>query len=610
MVPAKPALLVQATPPPWANVPLPAGYALGLEGLSIESNKSRIAGPVWVAASTVDEHSGIHGIVIRWVGVHSTHGEITATRAELLAYGSTLAHRLADAGLAITPGNERGLLKYLAEFDVTRIPKYRSVTQLGWIDSADGAIAYLLPSPTGLISLDSRDPVIFQPERDSPSLGCVYPQGSLAEWQKHVLEPCRQNPLLLFAILTALAGPMLRYSGLENGGFHYYGRSSHGKTTAAQAAASVWGNGSDPAESASRALIQKWNTTANALEALVSAHNDAVLILDEIHTCEAKDFGSVVYNIVSGRGKQALNRDRQLRKARIFRALILSTGEVSARSKLEANGAIAHTGQLLRLIDIPIHDGVITETSGKPAGEFADGIKRACGRHFGSAGPAFLRALVAEYDHVRSIGGTIMSMCDAAAHRLTPADAPAEQVRAVKRFALVEATGLLALRLGILDCSTAQIEAAVQTALIAWRTDGENQPDRIRGVLNVINFIARHESRFQGAGVDREHAPRDRAGFIAYDRATGGRLYLFTTAGFREACGGLDQSDTAQALKSAGYLIAREAGRYTEKKDVGGERQRVYIINASVLGFDPCGTNLGTRGALGSEAAGPSDSST
>lgn len=588
---------------PWDGVPAPAGYALDSEGVALESNDSRIAGPVWVAASTVDERSGIHGLVIRWLDVHGQLREWTATRDELVGRSSALPQRLAAGGLSLMPGSEMNLLKYLAAFDVPKLPQFRSVAQLGWVEEPGGGLAYMLPAPTGLIAGRAGRPVIFQPERESPSVGNVYEQGTLQDWQRHVLEPCRKNPLLLFAVLVALSGPMLRFAQLESGGFHYYGRSSHGKTTAAQVSASVWGNGADPAESPDRALIQKWNSTGNAFEALLSAHNDGLLVLDEIHTCGAKDFGGVIYNMASGRGKQAMTRERQLRQARQWRAMYFSTGEVSVLSKLEADGSHAHAGQLLRLVDIPIEDGVVIDTASIDPAAFVDRIKRACGRSFGTAGPAFIRALVAEYETALQLVGTVKSMLEDAVADLAPQDAPAEQKRAIKRFALAGVTGVLAVRLGVLTCTVSEVDSAVRMALQSWRADGANVPDRVRGVMNVAQFISRHASRFQTLNEYGSSAPRDRAGFVGRDQATGERAYLFTPEGFREACGGQDPRGTARELHRLGFITAREAGRFNVKRDIDGMRQRVYVVKATISEFDPIAESSSDSGATGAIGA-------
>lgn len=573
---------------PWESIPVPDGYTLDASGVQASNGTRITGGPVWVKAVHIDTYSREHGLVIELRDAFGAHREIAVSRGDLHVHGSPLVARLARAGLVVVHGAERPLLKYLSEFDVNGLPLWQAVSRVGWIDNDDSSLAYMLPPPQGLLAIDQHVPVTFQPERDSPSKVSVYSRGTLEDWNEHVISRCKHNPLLLFPVLVGLSGPLLRFAELESGGFHYYGRSSHGKTTAAQAAASVWGNGADPAEAPDRAFVQKWNASANAFEALLCAHNDGLLVLDEIHTCDAKDFGSVIYNMASGRGKQALSRERELRPTRKWRTIYFSTGEVSVLSKLEADGKTAHAGQMVRLIDIPIEGGIIIETGSADPAEYADRLKAACSRYFGTAGPALIRGLMAEYSNVGQLVGTMKAKIEDHANSLAAKDGPPEVRRVVKRFALALTAGELGIKLGILKCEMRQVEAAVRTALRAWITDSAKLPDRLRGVMNVAEFIQRHAARFQALSeASQTPPPRDRAGYRRYDTAARSEVYMFTSGGFREACGGLDPQETAAELKRLRLLIAREPGRYTEKRKAGSERARFYVVRAELLEFDP-----------------------
>lgn len=596
-------------PPPWDSAAIPPNYAISRAGVVLAENESRIAGPVWVAASTFDPLAGEHGLVIRWLDLYGKQCELAVTRDELHIQGGTLPARLARGGLHLTPGEERRLLRYLALFESGHLPLWQAATRVGWLEEPDGALAYMMPPPAGMIALADHAAVIFQPERESPSTASLYHRGTLDDWNRTVVALCRSNPLLFFALLVGLTGPLLRFAELESGGFHYYGRSSHGKTTAAQVAASVWGNGADPAEAPDRAFVQKWNSTANAFEALLSAHNDGLLVLDEIHTCDAKDFGAVIYNMAGGKGRQALDRDRQLRRNRKWRAMYFSTGEISVLRRLQADGREVHAGQLLRLIDIPIEGGIITDAAGGQTAAYADRLKAACARYFGVAGPALVHELIMNYDDARALTGTVKTLIERHTDALRPANAPPEHQRALKRFALVMAAGELAIKLGVLqDCTGAHVERAVRTAVRAWLADGSNIPDRLRGVLNVQAFLERSESRFQKLRDESGQIPRDRAGFFGWDGAVGVAVFLFTPDGFAEACGGQDPRETARELYNLGLLFARERDRYTEKRDIGTGRHRVYIVRTALLDFDP-GAWRNISGADGATGANCSDSS-
>lgn len=599
---------------PWNGIVLPSNYSINRTGVFQADDSSRLAGPVWISACTHDPITGDHGLVIQWLDLHGKQCELAVTRDELHSYAGSLVPRLARGGLLLTPGEERKLLRYLSQFDPNTLPRWRAATRIGWIEDADRALVYMLPPPVGLIAVASHAPVIFQPERESPTTTTMYARGTLDDWNHHVANLCRSNPLLLFSVLVGLSGPLLRFAELESGGFHFYGRSSHGKTTAAQVAASVWGNGADPAEAPDRAYVQKWNSTSNAFEATMSAHNDGLLVLDEIHTCDAKDFAAVIYNMSGGKGRQALDRDRQLRHARKWRAMYFSTGEISVFRRLQADAKEVHAGQLLRLIDIPIEGGIIVASRDGHAAH-AEKLKASCGRFFGVAGPALIRELVANYEDVGALTGTVKSLLERYGAKLTPPTVPPEQRRAIKRFALLLVAGELATKLGILDCTLDEIDRAVRTGLRAWLVDGANLPDRLRGILNVQAFLERFESRFQNITGEVKTIPHERAGFVGWDTAAGTMVYLFTPEGFAEACAGQDPRETSKELLEKGFLHARERGHMTEKRNVGGARRRVYVVLASLLEFDPQKSTLDqqeTTGATGANGArvSPADSET
>ena len=591
---------------PWKGVALPEGFEIDRQGVHRTSDKTNICGPLWVAATTCDPISNDHGLLIKWINIRNKECELAILRDELHATANTLAARLARLGLRISPGKENPVRRYLAEFDSDRLPHWNSVSRVGWIE---GELAYMTPPPRGLISAGQHAPVIFQPERQSPSMASLYSSGSLEQWNEFVIGRCRNNPLLLFGPLVGLAGPLLRFAEAESGGFHLYGRSSHGKTTAAQAAASVWGNGADPAEAPDRAYVQKWNSTHNAFEALLSAHNDGLLVLDEIHTCDSKDFGAVLYNMAGGKGRNALDKERQLRAPRKWRAMFLSTGEVSALNRIQHDGGHVHAGQLTRLVDIPIEGGIIVDSGNQEPRAFADSLKHACARYFGTAGPAFVGALTHHYESVPQLIGTVKMMVESYTAKLTPQGAPPEHQRVIKRFALIAVAGALAVHLGVLNCTVAQVENAVLTALRAWQSGGAMLPDRVRGLVNVQRFIQQHESRFQHIPRnEREAIPRDRAGYVSnFDVGVKGPAYLFTDQGFLEACGDQDSRETARELKERGFLFANEPNRSTVKRSLdGGARGRVYVVAARLLEFDPReaeDTRTGATGASGAIAA-------
>lgn len=456
----------------------------------------------------------------------------------------------------------------------------RSVSQLGWLTDQDGNPRFVLPERT--IGIGSEE-ITFQPEQHSPTIHSMHIQGTLEQWQEYVAKPCTGNPLLVFMLCTSFAGCLLKYTGLDSGGFHLFGQSSKGKTTALQITASVWGCGADPAASED-AYIGRWNTTGNALEATAAAHNDGVLLLDEMGTCDARNFGKVVYDLFGGRGKSRLNKNSTLQAPRSWRIMGLSTGEIPVHQKIEEDsGRKAKTGQIIRLVDIPIGEGVILNYHGQESGAFVNQLKKACGRYYGHAGSTFLEALIkAEMDTAslqhrlqREMGEWEPDFCN------RPGLETHKQ-RVMRRFAAVTVAGILACRMGILPFEESEVVNSVLAVCDAWLRDDDNLPESVKGILAVRDFLLRHEARIRNLH-DIDAPIRELVGY----RDEVQNLYLMTDDGLKEACLGFHEKSVLGEMDVRGYLVKREARRFKSKYHIPGKgRIRLYGIRATLLEFD------------------------
>jgi len=113
--------------------------------------------------------------------------------------------------------------------------------------------------------------------------------------------PCSGNPILLLSVSASFAAPLLlkaKQQSAGGGGIHLIGKSSNGKTTALQVAASVWGG---------PGYVRAWRATANGLEATAAALNDSLIVLDEISECDPREIGAIIYALANGQGKQGQN---------------------------------------------------------------------------------------------------------------------------------------------------------------------------------------------------------------------------------------------------------------------------------------------------------------
>ena len=569
--------------PPWHEVQLPPGYRLNFNGVFVipekpEKTEHKISGPVWLAGFTRNFQGHSWGRLVEWIDGEG-HQHQAAFRAERFHEGGqALAQDLARDGLIIVPGKERQLTSYLGSFRPVR--RLRSVEQLGWLDNAKGELVYVTPKRS--ISRGASEEHVFQPERHSPTATTMTSRGRLEEWQQNVANPTAGNPLLVFCLSAAFTGPLLKVVNMENGGFHLYGGSSRGKTTAAQVGASVWGCGADPAADAELSYIQRWNTTQNGLEGLAAAHNDGLIVLDEIGTCNAKNFGRVIYDIAGGRGKVAMSADRNLKPVRHWRLLLLSTGEISVKHKIEGEKGTPHAGQLLRLMDIPITNGVVQETHGLESHVFVDQLKLACSKFFGTAGPTFLEKVIGTYEDFASLAKHVREQLDFFVEELSPHNLQPEQKRALSRFALVRVAGELAAEFQILPLAKTEIAESVKMICNAWLSEERLLSDVAEGIEAVRNFILKHPTRFGQQNEDDDKTKiYNLAGYVDKDRS----LYLFTPEGLKEATRGYDLKGVCRELGQRGLLFQNDKSHRTSKHNIKGvaERLSLYAIRFVIL---------------------------
>ncbi|MCG7935884.1 MAG: DUF927 domain-containing protein [Candidatus Thiodiazotropha taylori] len=564
----------------WANITPPDGYLLSESGVFEERKAGpvMICGLVWVEALTRDQNGTGWGMVVCWIDRDGQEQSKAIANHLLHETGGGLAILLSQGGLMIVPGEERKVARYLGCFQ----PENRllCVSQVGWVESSN-QLVYVRPD--GVLSKGKTDEIIFQPEQHAPTVDTMKSKGSLALWQQHVAEPCKGNPYLVFSVCASFAAVIQRFVGSDNSGFHLYGNSSRGKTTALQVAASVHGCGADPGGAAETYLL-RWNATQNAMEGLAAAHNDGLLVLDEIGSCPAYDFGRTVYDLSGGQGKSRMNKNAVLNKQRRFRVLTLSSGEYSVRQKIEEVGKKVKAGQMNRFLDIPIEDAIVIETHGETPADFVNKLKRCCGEYYGTAGPAYIQAILDKYGQEEVVRSRMQQYIEEWVDMLMQnLSLEAAQARAMGRLAPVGAAGQMAIELGILPLEEADIQCAIEAIRDAWLTDEFNMSEEIRGALNVRAFILKNRDRFGLAEFPIEKV-RHLVGYhnVAED------LYFFTPEGFSEACGGVSEKVVAPILIKHRLLHRNNGNHYKSRVSIPGvaKRLQVYAVRKEILESD------------------------
>ncbi|HFA59299.1 MAG TPA: DUF927 domain-containing protein [Rhodospirillales bacterium] len=548
-----------AVRPPWHGL-VPPGYRCTDDGVFERADRDdeddvRLAhAPAWIEAVTHDTDRHNWGRLVCWRDLDGVLHREAIPADRFHGVGHELAQHLANRGLSVVPGRERRLMRYLASFRPPQ--RLTAATGTGWHGSA-----FVLPERT--INEPEGARIVYQPHGETLVADAVRSSGELAAWQA-LLDPAPS--IVRFLTGASLAAALHHPLGVESGGFHLSGATSRGKTTALQAAASVWGCGADPAVAGGhRAYILRWSATANALEALASGFNDLALVIDEVGEADARDFGRTIYRLMSGVGRARSRRDGSLAERRSWRAWLLSAGEVSVAEHIAEGGERLRGGQAVRLVDLPVE--AVFETA-----DAADRLKAGLAEHHGLAGPAFVAWVAPRLESVRARWRSYDQ--EAVGLAATP-----EARRVRRRFALVAFALELAAEAGVVPWAAEDGLRVAREAFGLWRQERAAGDEGARGILAVRDFILRHEARFQRQ--DGE-PPRERAGWYRDGH------YHFTDQAFREACAGANTRAVKRALKAAGLLHFSDVARLTARIRVdGGRRPHVVAVSERVLDYVP-----------------------
>jgi putative DNA primase/helicase len=531
------------------NVSHDAGWSVNETG--VYHAKKLVSSPVWIKQTIMSLELGHFKVVINGItpinGVIFEH--VTDYASLQGGFNNQLMKDLGNMGMKLQHGASKSLFEFLSQQQ--GVPTVYSFDKLGW-HTTNAKQVFVLPSQVLGSQLDNH--FIYMPDSTAPSQRALVASGTLEEWQRNVVSACIDNPVALFALGIAFAAPLMRLFNVDGGGFHFWGASSRGKTLLLQIAATVFGNGADPALLPDGSLIQRWNTTANALEGTALAFNDLLLPMDELGTSNIKNFGQAIYQLSGGVGKRAMNANRDMRAVRAWKVMIISSGEHAITHEIEAKtGVQARAGQLIRFIDISVDNifpawGDVTEAKKK-----ADALKVACSQYYGVAALPFLEYVVKTANHEPSMQrwhNQFEIIEDGLANE-NPNLQP-EQRRAIKRFALVACGLLMAKDAGCIAVKDETIMDAVLNVLKLWLTEFPTVSEAERGIEHIKHFILTNPNRFGNAN----YAHGSGNNLVGYRHASEHlNLYLVPKENMVEVCGRANYGAVVKKLDELGMLL-------------------------------------------------------
>lgn len=389
--------------------------------------------------------------------------------ADLTGKGDNVREALTSAGLPLY-STGRNIARYLCDYIYSRpivdrehpdlMPQKVIITRrAGWFANA-------FITPQSVIG-ETAERIFYAP---AGSAKANYDRaGSLDKWRDSVGYLARYSSPLTLAVCTALAAPLLSkvdWIEQKSGGFHFYSTSTVGKTSIAEAGAGVYGK-----PSADGGRVISWSGTANAVEYVAAAHNDSLLCLDELKTAKPYEVSDIIYRLANSVGKARLDKEINLRAPATWRALWISTGELTVSQYVEQAGYTAQAGTDIRSIPIDVGMGVrVNPTDKDTLGIFEEvppGFKKiseafnllsaGTRENFGVLGFKWLEYLTANAKAVKAQAELFARRFDEKA----PKEIGAQQSRELTRFKLCAVAGEIATKAALTGWQEGQATAAV-----------------------------------------------------------------------------------------------------------------------------------------------------
>lgn len=560
---------------------LPGGFFFKEENLMYQSEYSNKDGdfppPIYicsrldVTACTRDDNNHNHGRLLEFKDVDCCHHSWAMPMELLAGDGTGYREELLSRGLRIAPGSKPRQLLTMYIQSSKPIARARCVTQTGWHKNC-----FVLPDQV-FGSLHAERLILQNHGSHFQDYACT---GTVEGWKGSISTLCMGNTRLIFSVSVAFAPPLLHILGIENGGFHFRGASSTGKTTALAVAASVWG-GKD--------YTQRWRATTNGIEALAAGHNDALLCLDELSQVDPNSAGEIAYMLANGAGKSRADRSGGYRKKSAWRLIFLSTGEMSLADHMIEAGKKAKAGQQVRIIDIPAETGnygifdTLHEYSNGAA--FSQALGQACALNHGVAAREFIQQLVDRIDHVVPY---IQNATEEFLLGCSLDDSDGQVYRVAKRFAVVAAAGELATTFGITGWESGEASQATKACFLDWLNarGGNTSQEELSILSQVKRFFEQHgESRFTPWDALPEQKTINRAGFRKFlDK---GVEYFVLPETFKsDVATGFDHRLVSKVCIQHGLLREGVKGEPTRSERLPNSTSstRCYRFTSKVLG--------------------------
>jgi putative DNA primase/helicase len=549
--------------------------------------------PLVIAARLVNSADGTESIRLQWYR-DGRWKEIVRDRADIASHNRIT--ELAGYGLPVTSLNAKAVVGYLAAFEAHNLdllPQIEVRKQLGWVDAA---LSGFLWGRTYIRNMSAKDPdkpaavdpfgapaiqrpqtvdkeVVFRgaDEGDDQAAAGYHANGTMEGWKAAVQEALK-HPKIRLMLIASLAAPLIAIldpEGARNFVVDLCGESSKGKTTALRLAGSAWGLAD---ENGNPSVMTTWNTTRVGAERRAGLVNGLPTIRDDTKLArKPEDVARCIYEIVEGRtGDRGTKKG--LDRTSAFTTISLMSGESRAVSMSGDGGT---RPRVLTLWGMPF------ERADQATALLVRRLTADLKKHYGHAGPEFVRFLLANRLHWPSWGADYVRFKEG---YLAKASDNSVVGRLADAFAVLRlASELSAEALGM-PCLKEDVIDKLWAVLTTEAAEGDRATN---GLLHVYDWACANQELFYGRRSTREHKDAPAQGWAGrWDGMVPGLTHwdyiglipARLSAVLKE--GAYDTDAVVSTWRDRGWLLVDKSDRSGRHRQVtiAGSRARVIAI--------------------------------
>lgn len=541
-------------------------------------NSIKICSWIRIKAKIASQNDDDYSYLVQFKNDCNNIKTVRISWMDLVGRTDNMIQKLMFNGLRIYGEDGVKLLrKYFSTFS-DDIPTGELVYRTGWTEDNT---AFVLPN--GILGNNNNKIIYYESNKES----LVKSKGTLDKWKKNVVELSTGNDIFVLTLSFGFVGPLLKLLDIESFGIHLMEESSHGKSTAALVAGSIYGGGSLN----DKGYCHQWKATGCSIEPLAESSNDLMLILDELGEAEPEDVYKTAYMISNGSGKLRCNRDMTLRRTYRWRTALLSTGEMTISQKINSSNRVkSMPGIEVRILSLPLNinpdSNVFTSLHGiETPSDYSKAITRNAKQYYGTA----------IIDYVEKIFKNLSSNIDLVndkihefKSRYSVEGYSGQIIRVIEKFAVIYAAGVLAHEFDLLPFTSEEIERVVSLYLQAWIRDRNGVEDKeiIELKERVLNFFGQYRNTFLDLnGISYNQSRTVDNGYYWYNG--GKRLVIITnTDVIKKLRGNMRDDRFVKILQKLGWIENNSKGRPMRSKHHPRENRNLSGLVFNLSAFE------------------------